>query len=83
MVYGAGSELRKNFNLLPQIDIICDRDAKKIVEVNGIAVIEPERLQELKESVYIIVCIRDKLIYMEICNLMQRIPNRCTDISLF
>ena len=72
VVYGAGSELRKNFNLLPQIDIICDRDAKKIVEVNGIAVIEPERLQELKESVYIIVCIRDKLIYMEICNLMQQ-----------
>lgn len=47
VVYGAGSELRKNFNLLPQIDIICDRDAKKIVEVNGIAVIEPERLQEI------------------------------------
>lgn len=80
VVYGAGHELRKNFNDLPRIDLICDKNAENILEVNGIEVVEPERLLKVGEPLYVIVCVRDSGIYEEICNMLKEYP---VDIMVF
>jgi len=68
IVYGAGYELRKNFHKLPEIDLICDRNAKNIVQFQGIKVLEPDKLKEFDEHIYIIVCVREYKTFVEICN---------------
>lgn len=73
VAYGAGYQLRKNFNSLPDIDLICDRDAQRIVELNGIDVVEPDILQTLNEPLYIIVCILDNMVYLEVCNSLKEL----------
>lgn len=70
VAYGAGYEFKKNFDKLPKIDFICDRNAESITEYKGIKAIKPEQLQDFSEALYVIVCIRDRLLFLEICDLL-------------
>lgn len=72
IAYGAGNGLKRNFDKLEHIDLICDLNAKEIKEFRGVKVIEPGELQDFKEPLYIIVFIYDGMTYMEVCNTLQR-----------
>jgi hypothetical protein len=72
IAYGAGNGLKRNFDKLTSIDYICDLNATEIKEFNGVRVIEPNELQDLKEPLYIIVFIYNSTTYMEVCNALKK-----------
>ena len=67
IVYGAGKGLKDNFDRIPEIFYICDKNAKSMKEFKGINIYEPEILREEKDAVYIIVSVQNAVTYREIC----------------
>lgn len=72
IVYGAGNELKRVYEKIPDIYFICDKKADKIGTFCGIPVYEPSKLGYVKESIYIIVCVYSVHQYIEICNEIEK-----------
>lgn len=71
VLYGAGrvgNFVRKS-GLLNRIDYFCDKNAKNINKLGNIKVIHPEKLENIKGNLYILICINDKIETMEIVKL--------------
>lgn len=72
VAYGAGYMLNQHFDTLPEIDLVCDKNAGNIMEFRGIQVVEPDKLQDLNEPMYIVVCVLDYMVYMDICDVLKK-----------
>lgn len=71
IVWGAGQGLKDRWKELSHIDIICDLNAKDIGEINGFPVVGLEEIAEIQEKVYIIVSVKAKRIFNDICHMIQ------------
>lgn len=77
IIYGAGSASRIAFPFLPKVRYFCDKKAENISNINGVEVITPERLSELNQLCYILVCINKKeSTFREICEYLEKIGVR-------
>ena len=68
IVWGAGQGLKNYWKDLAHIDVICDVNAKQIKEINGFSVDEVSVLSDINEKIYIIVSVKSKELFYEICN---------------
>ena len=83
VVYGAGNGLKAYFDQIPNIEYICDKNAKKINTFKGINVYEPDVLKNEKESIYIIVSVQDAMLYKEICQEIMKYDVEAIVVHLF
>lgn len=73
IVWGAGKQLHDNWKKILHIDLICDSNAEKIGDINGVQVVGTEKLREIHEKVYIIVSVMKQSTFYEICKQIQEI----------
>lgn len=67
IAYCAGKCFENNYNKLPRIECICDKNAKLIGhELKGIRVCRPEELAEYDEDIYIVVFTYNSNIFWEV-----------------
>lgn len=67
IAYGIGQCFRDNFDKLPQITYVCDKNADLIDgAVNGIKVCRPKELSECRDEIYIVVFTYASDIFWEI-----------------
>lgn len=71
VVWGAGQGLKDRWEDISHIDIICDLNAKQIGEINGVQVVSLDEIAKLQEKVYVIVSVRSKQIFYDICGIIQ------------
>lgn len=67
IVYGMGSEARKNYKDIGHIDYFCDQRAGNIEPIEDIPSLLPEELKELHERMVILICILKRDIAEQVC----------------
>lgn len=81
VVYGAGTASRIAFPFLPDIFCYCDKNADSIVSLHGKKVIKPQKLSELNEKLYILVCVNKKeSTFNQICKELEKLE---LDLKIF
>jgi|AATD01.1.fsa_nt_gi glycosyltransferase involved in cell wall biosynthesis len=68
IIYGAGTAGTKASAYLDKVNYFCDRNAKDGEKNNGIDVILPEKINEIMQDGYVLVCVNRKAeTFKEIC----------------
>ena len=71
VVYGAGTWFRKIRTRLPQIDMLCDKNAANIDECDGIKVLLPSEIGRFESAVYVIVAVYSLNVLNEVSDLLS------------
>ncbi len=70
ILYGAGHEAEKNYKYIGHVDYICDRRADEIKSIQGVLCIPPERLTDFQNKIVILICIKEKNIAEQVCQMI-------------
>ncbi len=71
IIYGAGNGFTRCYKTVPKVDMICDKKADQIRELNGIKVHYPEHILDFNEPIYILVSIISKNVFEEVCTYLK------------
>lgn len=74
VIYGAGMYARWAIPYIKNISYICDKRADELGELNGIKVIKPEQLVNIKGTLRIVICVNSEKVRGEIKNELLRMP---------
>ncbi len=66
VVYGAGIHAARAFPYLKNICCVCDKNAEKINGFKTVKVITIKELEEIKEKVFIVICIKSESVRAEV-----------------
>lgn len=71
VAYGAGQCFRDHYMELPDIDMVCDKNADALGTVAGIKINRPEKILEYREGIYIVVFVAGNVLFGEIYKQLQ------------
>lgn len=60
VIYGTGIYATRAFPYLKNICCVCDKNAEKIKAFRSVKVIAPKELEEIKQTVFIVICIKSE-----------------------
>lgn len=83
ILYGAGNEGRKNYKNIGHIDFFCDQSAESIGKIDDITCLHPKELEQIKDKMIILICIRQKSIVNSICELLGTLQIDAEVFSFF
>ena len=72
IVYGAGYFAKKNYKYMGSIDFFCDQNARQIGSIDKIVCITPEELFQMKETMIILISIKDRRIVDSVCQTIEQ-----------
>lgn len=74
VIYGAGAYGRRALPYLRNVAYMCDKHADGMGEYSGIPVIVPEKLVEIKETLFVVVCVKSETARKEIRDGLKGLP---------